>query len=176
MPCKGPAPVLARLRNPIGQYRAVGHGGPTLLRENLRFVCEDIVASHGGVDAPKPEAVQLPVRVGLGIGGSAQDEAAGVDHALVGNTTYAYAVRAFDLAGNVSAPSTPANVTTLADTTPRGPGNFCWANVTLSPAKLRKNFDAIELQMNNGNGEHHGRGNRDFSGQRSQYGTRITVD
>ena len=41
-----------------------------------------------------------------------------VDHGLSGQTAYAYTVSAFDLAGNESAQSAPASVTTPADTIP----------------------------------------------------------
>jgi len=41
-----------------------------------------------------------------------------LDHGLEGATSYSYTVLAFDLAGNESAQSSPANVTTAADTTP----------------------------------------------------------
>lgn|GEM_PF-2780654 len=34
-----------------------------------------------------------------------------------------------------------------ADTTPRGPNGFCWANNILSTAKLREKFDRLELEM-----------------------------
>ena len=46
------------------------------------------------------------------------------DQGLTESTTYTYTVQAFDLAGMVSAPSTPANVQTINVTPPTTPGNM----------------------------------------------------
>ena len=46
------------------------------------------------------------------------------DSGLTSSTTYTYMIEAFDLAGNVTAPSTPVNVTTADVTPPSTPGNL----------------------------------------------------
>jgi len=56
------------------------------------------------------------IRDGMEIGTTAGTS--WLDHGLVGATIYSYTVLAFDLAGNESAESLPAHVTTLDDTTP----------------------------------------------------------
>lgn len=64
----------------------------------------------------------------------------------------------------------------MADTTPRGLCDFCWANVIESPAGLRRNFDTIERQMNSNRKSKHGRDKtRDFTRQRSSVGSAVEM-
>jgi fibronectin type 3 domain-containing protein len=58
------------------------------------------------------------------------------DSGLAESATYTYSVEAFDLAGNVSAPSAPVNVQTLNVTPPTTPGNVSATSNSCSKATL----------------------------------------
>jgi fibronectin type 3 domain-containing protein len=58
------------------------------------------------------------------------------DSGLIESAIYTYSVEAFDLAGNVSAPSTPVNVQTINVTPPTTPGNVSAASSSCSKATV----------------------------------------